>query len=637
MTPWLYFSRPHNVAFHSLCIRMTAPLGTRSLLGLGLNFCPRPRNTTSRFDDNRFKRDFLTKVFFMGGQQNQIPKLFLRSNWCPQPHEIPQPFHSRVDSFLTEIKKLYKRKRCCSNLLPGQEILLRNLKHNADFIICKSDKNMGPVILERDTYIARALADHLHHTECYLRLSDEEASMKANETKQKIHRFLDIYFNGLRWRHPDGIFIRRSLELMTDPFAYFYLLIKIHKSPWKTRPIVSVSGSLLHGLGRWVDVQLQKINRTIHYNIKSSYVLKRYLCHTTRKFPPGAKFFSMDAVSMYTNIDTDHAMRVIGTYLRSREFPELDCSIHAILEGLRLVMSHNIFKFGDTTWLQLSGTAMGTPPAPSYATLYYYLYERTFIPHFPELHFYGRYIDDGLGIWVKKDGTDDQTDDLRWSLFQRCVNDFGRLEWEFTDRSESIEFLDLKLSFETDGNVKSIRSRLHEKALNLYLYLPYHSAHAPGVLKGLIYGNIQRIVRLSSDLLDVKALMRTFFRRLLERGYNKDDLIPIFHSAFENALKHKELNEERPNALFFHVPFHPKDPPSTAIQKIFRSKMKEPVDQPPIDQLMNRRNARCSINRLIVAYSRQCNIGNILAPRKLNCIGKKQVSEYIPDSNRTSH
>jgi hypothetical protein len=60
------------------------------------------------------------------------------------------------------------------------------------------------------------------------------------------------------------------------------------------------------------------------------------------------------------------------------------------------------FRFGDCFFHQEDGAPMGAPPTPSFAMLYYGVHEQfTLLPTFQDnLAYYGRYIDDALGIWI---------------------------------------------------------------------------------------------------------------------------------------------------------------------------------------------------------------------------------------------
>ncbi len=87
-------------------------------------------------------------------------------------------------------------------------------------------------------------------------------------------------------------------------------------------------------------------------------------------------------------------------------------------------MSNNVFQFGDTFWLQTAGTAMGTPPAPNYATIYFCIWEIAIISKFPELAYYHRYIDDGFGIWSPLDGANSLSDNSRFANFEKLMNCF---------------------------------------------------------------------------------------------------------------------------------------------------------------------------------------------------------------------
>ena len=94
-------------------------------------------------------------------------------------------------------------------------------------------------------------------------------------------------------------FIFSFLNKKTLTFSQFYLLFKIHKEPLKNRPIVSVSGSFLHGLAIWVDHQLKPIVKRLDSYVKSTVELISML---PSSIPPNAKLFTTDATCMYTNM-----------------------------------------------------------------------------------------------------------------------------------------------------------------------------------------------------------------------------------------------------------------------------------------------------------------------------------------------
>ena len=102
MPAWLYFCRPTNLAFHNLCTSLVPHAGIRSLLGLGLNFCPRPRlsSRAADVDTDRFRRDAWTRLFFAGNDPLPATRLFIRSKWSPPTDEIPPEFRIRTHQFL---------------------------------------------------------------------------------------------------------------------------------------------------------------------------------------------------------------------------------------------------------------------------------------------------------------------------------------------------------------------------------------------------------------------------------------------------------------------------------------------------------------------------------------------------------
>ena len=466
MPTWYYFSRPSNMAFHDFTKRHKPPKNLRSLLGLGLKFIPTPSltNSWSRLKESSYDRLFRSvhlRSHFAGkppseGTTSYDPKIYVHSTWTPPHWTIPPiALEERLSRFSSALNKLFKTRKGKTNLLPHQHRALQTFQQQQTFLIVPCNKNLGPAIIERPDYLKIAMRDHLTDTTTYKSLTTSEIDRYSSEIKNHILGWLKTHHK--RLTKMERAFLCKELKSNQSPFARFYLTLKAHKlkpgqtvDQLKSRPIVSCPGSLLHGLGVWVDRKLQEVaQNTISY-FKNTLELKKQLLDLN--LPTNARLF--------TNIPTHTVLNLIGKYLtqyqrkHNNEYPQ-----DAIRAGLRLIMTMNISTFGDLTLKQLNGTAMGTPPAPPYATIYYRIHEEKFLPHHARrVIFYRRFIDDVIGIWCPNKKP--EWDALEWTEFRDKMNSFPSLTWEFSERAKSIDFMDMTISI---NNSNKIETTLFEK------------------------------------------------------------------------------------------------------------------------------------------------------------------------------
>eukprot|EP00984_Skeletonema_dohrnii_P032020 scaffold25391_cov152-Skeletonema_dohrnii-CCMP3373.AAC.1 len=177
-------------------------------------------------------------------------------------------------------------------------------------------------------------------------------------------------------------FLERALKQMPDKLARFRMSLKAHKDPWKMRPIVCCAGTFMNCLSRWLNYHLHRLKlklrlkRFVPSYLKDSGELLKELKELGR-LPPTARLFTADANSMYTNIDTEHAIDIIGTWIDGLPLTEAeenglaDFPIEAVKDAMKLVMRNNIFEWGDLYFLQKTVTAMGTSAACMWATIYF--------------------------------------------------------------------------------------------------------------------------------------------------------------------------------------------------------------------------------------------------------------------------
>jgi len=540
----------------------------------------------------------------------------------------------RLRDFEIRLRSLFKLRRGRTNLLPHQQRALASLQNQRDFLIAPCDKNLGPAIIQTEDYVQMAFRDHLNDRTTYQALPPTSAATIQTQLLSGLNDWLRKHKSVMT--KMERKFLRSRRDENNSPFARFYLTLKAHKLKagedvrhLKSRPIVSCPGSLLHPLGVWVDRKLQTVAQLQRSYFKNSFALKQQLLEL--ELPPNARLFTADAVSMYTNIPTAMALNVIRQTLNHyRLHSDSEYPAAAVCDGLKLVMRHNVFTFGDMLFKQLNGTAMGTPPAPPYATLYYSSFEDSVLDTFRDnILFYRRFIDDVIGVYLCD--PDPEHDQDTWSRLQAAMNRAPGLTWEFSDLSQQVDFMDLTLRIDHGR----ITTTLYEKPLNLHLYIPPHSAHPPGLLPGIIFGTLFRIYTLCSSKEDTATRTKIFFQRLLARGYKAEKIRPLFLCAIETAKNYSgpaDGNRDKDSFIIFHLPFHPNDPASYEIQRAWRECIAEPQYKMPVWNIPNpKTRQRCGIKRMIIAYRRPMNLGNLLSHRNLDTVGPPVSSYYQPD------
>ena len=160
--------------------------------------------------------------------------------------------------------------------------------------------------------------------------------------------------------------------------------------------------------------------------------------------------------------------------------------------------------------------------------------------------------------------------------------------------------------------------------MNLFLYIPEHSAHPPGLTKSLITGLLETYWRQNSQKKDFLSRARLLYERLLARGHKPNKLKPVFTSAAERLelksncnWKRSEVKQDK-NRIFLHWPFHPKDVSRQQIRDSYENTCEIPnAKGESFKRLITKNDEVFKISKLTVAYSRSKNLRDMLSPTRL--------------------
>ena len=147
----------------------------------------------------------------------------------------------------------------------------------------------------------------------------------------------------------------------------FYTIPKVHKPTIPMRPIVSGNNTATERISEYVDFHLRPlVETTPSYIQDTTDFLKKLM--SIKDLPEGVLLATMDVTSLYTNIPQKEGMEACIEALDCRQ--NKNPPTEDLAKLMKLILEYNNFSFNGIHYRQLSGTAMGTRMAPSFANLF---------------------------------------------------------------------------------------------------------------------------------------------------------------------------------------------------------------------------------------------------------------------------
>ncbi|CAG2236124.1 unnamed protein product [Mytilus edulis] len=227
-------------------------------------------------------------------------------------------------------------------------------------------------------YYRDKIQEQLNDKQYYRELNDN----MEKKTKRNINKLISKFPHCTTEKEVDYL---TKFEVKT---SNFYGLPKIHKSKevetavqqqncayieinspkdLKFRPIVAGPQCPTHRLSHFIDLILKPLCQYVPSFIRDNF---DFLNHLPAEVKEDAILVSFDVTSLYTNIPHKLGLDAVKFWLESyRHIIDQRFSNNFLLEGLKIILDNNTFFFDGKYYLQISGTAMGTKVAPTYATL----------------------------------------------------------------------------------------------------------------------------------------------------------------------------------------------------------------------------------------------------------------------------
>jgi hypothetical protein len=522
-------------------------------LAVGMRFIP-----PIKMKENLLKKsysDFIERtrwhVFFTLNPKEEIgelgyvpefetPKALERQKAPLAPLAIENGFsegQALVDSFIPAIPDQTTRQN--RKMAPPLNSVIQEYVISNGLIITQTDKNLGLAAIKESWYMEHTYK-LLYNRNDYNEITFEVAynklfysaavardllqgwySLPGFSKEKQLGKFLENSFDKLvnidgylepindelaaHERQCDEVGVSPAIIRGTNPLSalldewskrmpLFHAIPKIHKNPWKMRPIMPCHSTILANFSKVLSILLKAVLAERPYVLEGS----KALCRDLKKVDlsgsaDGKKIFIVtgDIVAYYPNVPVQDAKIVIKTmwqkYTDNNYVPLVYTEIFDELLMLATDMPP-VCQFTDKYFEQRKGLAMGMHCSPDLANLYAAKFEEEFMDNNTDVIFYRRFIDDLLIVCRA------ENEAAALEIAGGLVIDGCEIGWEASRWSAA--FLDIYVYYDPVSN--TLEHKPYLKALNHRERLPWISNHPLTVKRGTFVGEISRLAVLCS-------------------------------------------------------------------------------------------------------------------------------------------
>ena len=295
-------------------------------------------NSISENPEDILKNSFLSEPESDTPFENDQLKLPSKFN-PPMPSTLEHIYDILIDRILCHNPEFSKR-----NMTLAQYKAMTKLRENRNIVIKKADKGSNVVIQNRTDYIKeglRQLGKYQFYRKVIMNLTSEH--------RKRVQSLIDDLFAKKEISEKMFLFLSRG----GNRTSVFYMLPKIHKNktPVPGRPIVSSCDCPTEKISMLIDIILQPF--VLHTN---SYIrdTSDFLSKVNGiELHPDDWLFTMDVMSLYTNIPHDEGIQAIQELLNSKRKNQLPTNDNTI-KMLELVLKCNNFMFNNENYLQIN-------------------------------------------------------------------------------------------------------------------------------------------------------------------------------------------------------------------------------------------------------------------------------------------